>query len=353
MLPVKLGKEEQSAIVRRIKNYEMGFVQEPVTVRETATIDEVLRLVEKHGYSKVPVVDRNNAFIDIFSYQDYVRVPVPRDAPVTKAISKIETRVPYIMKPDLTVEQAKKVLEEQKANYLVVLDEQKRLVKLAFKKDEEKIKVAVAISTHEDWVETVKMCLTEKPDLFSIDTSDGYNDFTAEVIREYKKMDTGFPICAGNIITYEGAMFLMEAGADIIKSGMSSGSICTTKREKAVGRAPMTALIEADRARKDFYRNKGKYVALIADGGITGPADAIIASTIADAVMMGGYFNRLYEASGEKLDVNGKITTDENRISEVATCGEGSSRVRVPHRSSPHRVERLPRAEEPSSTPGT
>ena len=44
-------------------------------------------------------------------------------------------------------------------------------------------------------------------------------------------MKLGKPICAGNVITYDGAKFLMESGADVIKVGMSSGSICTTQRE--------------------------------------------------------------------------------------------------------------------------
>ncbi len=324
VLPLKFGMDEQARIVNKIKHYEMGFVQDPLTVGENATIDEVLKIVEKHGHSKVPIVDRNNTFIGIFSYQDYIKAPIARDAPVTKAMTTIETGVPYINRPDISVEEAKRLLEQEKANYLVVLDDQKRLVKLAFKKDEEKVKVGFAISTYKGWQDNVLACIQEGADLVSIDTSDGFNDFTAEVVAEYKKMNIPAPICAGNIITYEGAMFLMEAGADIIKCGMSSGSICTTKREKAVGRAPMTALIEADRARKDYFKRTGRYVALIADGGITNAADAIIALTIADAVMMGGYFNRFNEAAAEKLDYKGKPTKDESEMRDVATWGEGS-----------------------------
>ena len=50
-------------------------------------------------------------------------------------------------------------------------------------------------------------------------------------------MNLGKPICAGNVITYSGAVS-MDSGADVVKVGMSSGSICTTQREKATGRAP-------------------------------------------------------------------------------------------------------------------
>ena len=80
-------------------------------------------------------------------------------------------------------------------------------------------------------------------------------------------MNLGKPICAGNVITYEGAKFLMESGADVVKVGMSSGSICTTQREKATGRAPMTALMEVEKARTDYFKETGKYVSIIIDGG--------------------------------------------------------------------------------------
>jgi IMP dehydrogenase len=108
---------------------------------------------------------------------------------------------------------------------------------------------------------------------------------------------------------------------------MSSGSICTTQREKAVGRAPMTALIKTDKARQEYYKTEKRYVPLIMDGGITSAADMIIALTIADAVMMGGYFNKFYEAAGEKFDENGKVTTLESEMRKVNSWGEGSEKA--------------------------
>ncbi|VVB81020.1 Inosine-5'-monophosphate dehydrogenase [uncultured archaeon] len=327
VLPNKLPVDVQAGIVRKIKNYEMAFVEEPIAVRETATIDEACKIVEQQGHSKVPVVDRNNVFLGLFNHNEYLKMQVSRDELVIRAMLKAE-QVPYVAKPDLTVDEAKQILVEKKEHYLVVLDGQKRLVKLAFKKDEEKIKVGVAISTHQGWEERVEANLAEGADLIAIDTSDAFNEFAGNVTSRYKELGESVPLCAGNVITYDGAMYLMRAGADIVKVGMSSGSICITQREKAVGRAPMTALMECDRARRDYYRETKRYVPLIADGGVTCPADMIIALTIADAVMMGGYFNRFFEAAGEKIDENGKTTTDEKSMREVATWGEGSLRAK-------------------------
>ena len=71
----------------------------------------------------------------------------------------------------------------------------------------------------------------------------------------------------------------------------------------------MTALIEADRARKRYKKNRD--VPLIMDGGITSAADMIIALTIAEGIMLGGYLNKFYEAEGEKLNENGEVTIDD------------------------------------------
>jgi len=310
----------------------MGFVEEPTTIRDNATIEEALRTVERQGHSKIPVVDKNNEFKGMFDYKYYIKTAsaTPADC-VTKAmIPQDEMKKHTIDCPGMLVGQAKCAMFERNVNHLVVLDSEGRLEKLAFRKDEEKIKVASAISTHSDWKKRVEANIAEGVDMIVIDTSDAYNEFAEEVIRAYKQNGYKAPICAGNIITYDGAMCLMKAGADIVKIGMSSGSICITKREKAVGRAPMTALMEADRAREDFGKlNKyaPKYIPIIMDGGITCAADMIIALTIADAVMLGGYLNGFHEAVGEKFDEHGQITTDEHAMREVATWGEGSRRA--------------------------
>ncbi|MBW2985362.1 IMP dehydrogenase [Candidatus Woesearchaeota archaeon] len=330
ILPARLSINEQTNIVEKIKAYEMSFVEEPITVRENATIEQVLKLIERHGYSKIPVVDRNNTFLGIFLRDHYLdsENTAPQDNVVNEMVPFGDKSIPIYNKSDITVDKAKELLSSGKENYLIVLDEQDRFIEFAFKKDMRKIKVGSAITTYEDWSDRVKQNIAAGSDLIVIDTSDAYSEFALQVIRDYKSLGFDVPLCAGNVITYEGAKALMEGGADMIKIGMSSGSICTTQREKATGRAPMTALIDADRARNDYLNDSGKYVSIIMDGGITSSGDMVIALTIADAVMMGGYFNRFYEAAGEKFDSNGIETRDESEMVAVASWGEGSQRAK-------------------------
>lgn len=325
VLPARLLIEEQVSIIEKIKGYEMGFVEDPITVRETATIDEVVRLVEKHGHSKVPIADRNNVFLGLFSFDRYLEANATPGDKATEIMIDLKD-LPITKNQDITLEDAKKELSGKK--YLIVLDDLGRLVKIAFKKDIENIPVAAAISTHKGWKERVQACVNAGVDMIVVDTSDGFNEYTSKVIKEFKNMKTELPICVGNVITYDGARFLLENGADIIKVGMSSGSICTTHREKATGRAPMTALLEASQARDDYFDKTGNYVSLVIDGGVSSAGDMIIALTVADAVMMGGYFNHFYEAAGEKMDENMQLTSHEPDIRYIATWGEGSARAR-------------------------
>ena len=325
ILPARLSIKEQVEIIDKIKGYEMGFVEDPITVRETATIDEVVRLVEKHGHSKVPIADRNNVFLGLFSFDKYLETNATPGDEVTSIMIK-PNDLPCTLNHNITLDEAKTELTEK--NYLIVLDELGRLVKIAFRKDVEKITVGAAISTHKGWKRRAKACIEAGADIIVVDTSDGYNEFASKVIKEFKIMNDSVPLCVGNVITYEGAKYLMESGADLVKVGMSSGSICTTQREKATGRAPMTALLETARARDEYEKEAGKYIPLVVDGGVSAAGDMIIALTVADIVMMGGYFNHFFEAEGEKLDENMQVTNHEPDIRYIATWGEGSARAR-------------------------
>jgi len=334
ILPAKLSTEGQVDIVSRIKKHDLAFV-DPLTVDENTRIDDVVRLIETHGYSTIPVVDKFRNFKGIFTQEKYWEMNVGADAKVTDVMMPYDPKnrgknanIEVCHNPNITLDAAKKRLKDTDSKYIVILDRKSGLVKMAFKQDIEDIKVGVAISTYPGWKERVKATVRAGANLIVIDTSDGYTAFVGNTIKEYKSMGFDVPLCAGNVVTYDGVLYLMKMGADIVKIGMSSGSICSTQREKATGRAPMTALIEAERARKDHMGHGGKYTPLVMDGGVATSADMIIALSIADAVMLGGYLNRFYEAAAPKLDKDKKPTTDESKMALVETWGEASKRAK-------------------------
>lgn len=107
------------------------------------------------------------------------------------------------------------------------------------------------------------------------------------------------PVILGNCVTYEVALNLMKAGASGILVGIGPGAACTSRGVLGVGIPQATAVADCAAARDDFQRETGKYVSIIADGGlITGGDICKCIACGADGVMIGSPFARAAEAPG-------------------------------------------------------
>ena len=107
------------------------------------------------------------------------------------------------------------------------------------------------------------------------------------------------PVIMGNCVTYTVAIELMQAGAQGILVGIGPGAACTSRGVLGVGVPQATAIADCADARNDFYSQTGKYVPIIADGGlITGGDICKSIACGADAVMIGSPLARAEEAPG-------------------------------------------------------
>ncbi len=107
------------------------------------------------------------------------------------------------------------------------------------------------------------------------------------------------PVVLGNCVTYDVALNLMKAGAAAVLVGIGPGAACTSRGVLGVGVPQATAVADCAAAREDFYRETGKYVPVIADGGlITGGDICKCIACGADGVMIGSPFARAAEAPG-------------------------------------------------------
>ncbi|MEG3435959.1 GuaB3 family IMP dehydrogenase-related protein [Pannus brasiliensis CCIBt3594] len=107
------------------------------------------------------------------------------------------------------------------------------------------------------------------------------------------------PVVLGNCVTYEVALNLMKTGAAAVLVGIGPGAACTSRGVLGVGVPQATAVADCAAARDDFYRETGKYVPVIADGGIiTGGDICKCIACGADAVMIGSPIARAAEAPG-------------------------------------------------------
>lgn len=107
------------------------------------------------------------------------------------------------------------------------------------------------------------------------------------------------PVMAGNCVGYDAATGLLEAGAAAIFVGVGPGAACTSRRVLGIGVPQATAISEVASARDDYERRAGRYVPIVADGGIAVGGDVARAIACgADAVMLGSALARAEEAPG-------------------------------------------------------
>jgi IMP dehydrogenase len=107
------------------------------------------------------------------------------------------------------------------------------------------------------------------------------------------------PVVLGNCVTYEVTLQLMEAGAAAVLVGIGPGAACTSRGVLGVGIPQATATADCAAARDNFFSKTGKYVPVIADGGIiTGGDICKCIACGADAVMIGSPIARAAEAPG-------------------------------------------------------
>jgi len=110
----------------------------------------------------------------------------------------------------------------------------------------------------------------------------------------------GMPIIVGNCVTYSAALELMRTGIDGILVGIGPGAACTTREVIGVGVPQVTATMDCAAAREAYFKETGKYVALITDGGIRIGSDLCKAfASGADAVMLGSIMAQAAEAPGK------------------------------------------------------
>lgn len=111
--------------------------------------------------------------------------------------------------------------------------------------------------------------------------------------------DMPMPVILGNCVTYEVTLNLIKAGAAAVLVGIGPGAACTSRGVLGVGVPQATAVADCAAARDDFYQETGKYVPVIADGGlITGGDICKCIACGADAVMIGSPIARAAEAPG-------------------------------------------------------
>jgi IMP dehydrogenase len=326
-----LTPEEQAEQVRQVKRFESGMVVNPVMVHPDQTLAELLELKARHRISGFPVVEPGTGrLVGIITNRDVRFASDPK-----QRVYELMTRENLVTAPaGVTAEEARTLLHKRRIEKLLVVDEQNRCVGLVTVKDMDKaeahpfavkdalgrLRVAAATGVGEDGLRRAEALVAAEADVVVVDTAHGHSGGVLAAIERIKRLSNTVQVVAGNVATPEGALALIEAGADAVKIGIGPGSICTTRIVAGVGVPQLTAVMECAAA----ARERG--VPAIADGGIRNSGD--IAKAIAagaDCVMMGSLFAGTDEAPGEVFLYQGRSYKSYRGMGSLGAMARGSA----------------------------
>lgn len=292
--------EDQVRQVGLVKSHQDGVTRSFQVVKPEMKLAEVDRLESITGEETFAVVDEGYRLVGAISSRNYdprtdldlliEEKMVPKDKLGVCGYDKDGSKqcTPFL---SMGHDTGYLLDEDGVLQALIIRREAKRALgfKEATRDAKGRLRVAAAISTHAEDRLRAKECVAAGADLISVDASDGFSVYMKDTVEFVKEL--GVPVVAGNVVDRAGFEYLAECGADAVKVGIGSGSICTTRRVKAIGRGQATAVREIAIARDEWAERTGRYIPIISDGGLSGTGDMAVALALgADVLMMGKYF---------------------------------------------------------------
>ena len=324
-----MSLKNQAEQVRIVKKYEAGVIKDPITVNPNTTISEVLAITHRHNISGVPVVD-GNELVGIVTSRD-MRFERRLEDPVSKIMTGKKDLI--TVNEDASQDEVLKLLHRHRIEKVLVVNNDFELRGLITVKDiqkssdfpnaakdsRERLLVAAAVGVAGDTEERITALVEANVDVVIVDTAHGHTRGVLDRIRWTKKNFPEVQVIGGNVTTGDGALALVEAGADGVKVGQGPGSICTTRIVAGVGVPQITAINNVAMALA------GSGVPCIADGGIRFSGD--VAKAVAAGawtVMIGGLFAGTEEAPGEVELFQGRSYKIYRGMGSLGAMQEGS-----------------------------
>tara|TARA_Y100001970_G_C14240697_1_gene864744 strand:- start:428 stop:1900 length:1473 start_codon:yes stop_codon:yes gene_type:complete len=323
-----LSIDDQAEQVDLVKRSESGMILNPITISKDKTIGDALEIMEKFSISGIPVVE-NEKLLGILTNRD-IRFEDNHSILISK---RMTTESLVTVEEGISMEEAKKVLQKNRIEKLLVVDKNGKLSGLITVKDilkkqscpnaaadkHGRLVCGAAVGIEESTLDRVGALLDANADIIFIDTAHAHSQSVIKQIKLIKKEYSNCELVVGNIATSEAAEMLIDNGVDAIKVGIGAGSSCTTRIVAGVGVPQLASVMDA----YEFSSKKG--ITIISDGGMRYSGD--IAKSLAagaGCVMLGSLFAGTDESPGEMILWEGRSYKSYRGMGSVAAMKVGS-----------------------------
>ncbi len=320
--------EAQAFEVEKVKKYESGMIQDPITLSPDHYVSEALEIMAKYSISGVPITSQGK-LVGILTNRD-LRFETNINQPIRQIMTK-ENLV--TAEEGTTLDQAKKILQKHRIEKLPVVNKEGILKGLITIKDIEKAEAypqatkdskgrlvsGAAVGVGGDSFERAEALLAAGVDVICVDTAHGHSKNVIMMVKEIAAKYKDAIIVAGNVVTGEGTEELIKSGADVVKVGVGPGSICTTRVVAGVGVPQISAIIKCAAAAKKHGKS------IIADGGVKYSGDITKALALgANTVMIGNLLAGAEEAPGETILYQGRTYKMYRGMGSLGAMAKGS-----------------------------
>ena len=335
-LHYNMTEEDQIANLKAVKAHRLGYVTRPEVCSPDTPLSHVDALATRRGFTTVVVTDTGKIggkLLGLCSSRDADLVP---DRSATVGSRMTEASALLVGDAGESVEALEAKLLESKRGKLPIVNAAGELVGLMTRASikakkllpppgapstdaEGRLLCGAAIGTRDADKRRAVALAAEGVDAIILDSSQGDSTYQIEMVKFLKEKIPGVDVIAGNVVTQNQARRLLDAGADGLRVGMGSGSICTTQEVCAVGRGQATAVYKCANLAAQFG------VPIIADGGIQNSGHITKALTLgASVAMCGSMFAGTTEAPGEYFYDNGVRVKKYRGMGSLDAMAKGS-----------------------------
>ena len=288
--------DEQISEVLSVKRSEGIVIEQPITIGKEGTVGQVKELMSLHKIGGIIVKDNSNKLLGIVTKRDLFF-----EYDDAKSVQDVMTKDLITAPEGTSLDDAKTIFINNKIEKLPIVNSSGELVGLITSKDiykrdkfpisskdgKGRLMVGAAIGVRDEDIERAVKLTEAGADTIVIDIAHGHSDHTINMISKIKDKIGKTDIIVGNVATGEGTKDLIDAGADAVKVGVGSGSICITRIVTGAGVPQLSAILDCVSIANEYK------VPIIADGGIRNSGDitkaiAAGASTVMIGSMLAG-----------------------------------------------------------------